>query len=94
MANSYYQTPTTPRLYVSYPLWQYANGGLDFYALGGSAYSDGVNVIDEDLIKLIQLDPSNPVSIDWHSSSALYIGYGVVPSSHIEYLIKFLLKFL
>ena len=52
MANSYYQTPTTPRLYVSYPLWQYANGGLDFYALGGSAYSDGVNVIDEDLIKL------------------------------------------
>ena len=87
MANSYYQTPTTPRLYVSYPLWQYANGGLDFYALGGSAYSDGVNVIDEDLIKLIQLDPSNPVSIDWHSSSALYIGYGVVPSSHIEYRI-------
>ena len=29
MANSFYQTTTTPKLYVSYPLWQYANGALD-----------------------------------------------------------------
>ena len=29
MANSFYQTTTSPRLYVSYPLWQYANGALD-----------------------------------------------------------------
>ena len=28
MAKGFYQTPTTPRLYVSYPAWQYANGGL------------------------------------------------------------------
>ena len=84
MANSYYQTPTAPRLYVSYPLWQYANGGLDFYTTisGGNA-----NVTDEDLIKLIQLDPSNPVSMNWDTDSTFYLGYGVVPSSHIEYRI-------
>ena len=29
MAKSHYQTPTSPRLYVSYPLFQYANGALD-----------------------------------------------------------------
>ena len=32
MANSYYQTITKPKLYVSYPLWQYANGALDSLA--------------------------------------------------------------
>ena len=84
MANSYYQTPTAPRLYVSYPLWQYTNGGLDFYT---TLYGGNANVTDEDIIKLIQLDPSNPVSIDWDTDSSFYIGYGVVPSSHIEYRI-------
>ena len=67
MANSYYQTPTTPRLYVSYPLWQYANGGLDF--LNGYINGEYDAVPHEDMIKLIQLDPSDPVSFDWTSGT-------------------------
>ena len=85
MANSYYQTPTTPRLYVSYPLWQYANGGLDWY----QGTYDGVydTVPHEDLIKIIQLDPSDTVVFDWETSYGMYLFYGIVPSSHIEYRI-------
>ena len=82
MANSYYQTPTTPRLYVSYPLWQYANGGLDFYM----GYVNGAygNIPDEDLIKAIQLDCSDPVSLDWQSGSVAAFNYGLVNSSNLE----------
>ena len=32
MADSYYQIATTPKLYVSYPLYQYASGALDEYS--------------------------------------------------------------
>ena len=56
MADSYYQTITTPTLYVSYPLWQYANGALDDIATN---YGN----IDEDLIRMIQLDPSKTTNL-------------------------------
>ena len=82
MANSYYQTPTTPRLYVSYPLWQYANGGLDF--LNGYINGEYDAVPHEDMIKLIQLDPSDPVSFDWTSGTVMPLRYGIVPTSMIE----------
>ena len=51
MANSLYQTPNNPRLYVSYPLWQYANGGLD------TTFSH--QLAHEQMVDLIKLDPSN-----------------------------------
>ena len=59
MADSYYQTITTPTLYVSYPLWQYANGaltdlGANYWVNGGSTWIPP----DETLINMIQLDPS------------------------------------
>ena len=57
MANSHYQTPTSPRLYVSYPLFQYANGALD-------DVQTNFNGSEEDLIRMIQLDPSNYTSLD------------------------------
>ena len=71
MANSYYQTPTIPRLYTSYPLWQYANGALDFY---GSPVAT-----DEELIKLIQLDPSNIVSLDGTDRNEINLNYKINP---------------
>ena len=65
MANSYYQTPTTPRLYISYPLYQYASGALDRVILNASHLQD---TTEEDLIRMIQLDPSNvtrlPITTD------------------------------
>ena len=59
MANSYYQTITKPKLYVSYPLWQYANGALDDIETNYNI-SDGDTYVapDQDLIRMIQLDPS------------------------------------
>ena len=62
MANSSYQIATTPKLYVSYPLFQYASGALDVYS-----NSDGNNnsfLNDEEMIKLIQIDPSNQIQIN------------------------------
>ena len=58
MANSSYQIATTPKLYVSYPLFQYASGALDSY------YTDKQSISEEDMIKLIQLDPSNYVTFN------------------------------
>ena len=74
MADSYYQTITTPTLYVSYPLWQYANGALDDIATN---YGN----IDEDLIRMIQLDPSKitnlyPVAGDFNVHK-----YRIVPKA-------------
>ena len=55
MANSYYQTITKPKLYVSYPLWQYANGALtdlatNYWIKGGDTWV----APDETLINMIQ----------------------------------------
>ena len=80
MANSYYQTPTTPRLYVSYPLWQYANGGLTIMYNGGNP-----TLTQENMIKLIQLDPSSTVNIvDANDNGAIIVGYNVVDRPRID----------
>lgn len=53
MADSFYQIPTTPKLYVSYPLFQYTNGALD------DIFVSALNELpNENYIKMIQLDPS------------------------------------
>ena len=41
MAQSHYQIATTPKLYVSYPLWQYANGALDSITSNFNVQFDG-----------------------------------------------------
>ena len=90
MANSYLQIPYKPRLYVSYPLFQFANGGLDYYYFGGGNSDSNAEMPQEDFIRLIQLDPSDTVTLDWdfdYASSTSYYGYGVVPKSHIRYRI-------
>ena len=76
MANSFYQTTTSPRLYVSYPLWQYANGALD--EVGGYAIG---NNSDEDLFKLIQLDPSNVTAFFPQQTDSMALTYRIVPES-------------
>ena len=76
MANSYYQVATTPKLYVSYPLFQYASGALDWYN------SDG-EVSDKDMIQLLQLDPSKQITIN-AEDVALVLEYKVVPSYDSE----------
>ena len=60
MADSYYQIATTPKLYISYPLWLYATvGSSDLYSvLGLPEQSDSI-ITEEDHIRTIQLDPSN-----------------------------------
>ena len=78
MANSSYQIATTPKLYVSYPLFQYASGALDVYS-----NSDGNNnsfLNDEEMIKLIQIDPSNQIQINSNSTYA-YLQYRILPSN-------------
>ena len=66
MANSLYQTPNNPRLYVSYPLWQYANGGLD------TTNSPSTGLTHEDMIDLIKLDPSNTTKFSDVMSSLFF----------------------
>ena len=71
MTDSYYQIPTTPRLYTSYPLWQYANGALD-------RYSSPV-ATDEEMIQLIQLNPSNIISLDGTDRDEINLSYKINP---------------
>ena len=73
MADSYYQIATTPKLYVSYPLYQYASGALDEYS------SDNGSASQEDMIKLLQIDPSNQINI-YDESIYTSLNYKVVPS--------------
>tara|TARA_Y100001963_G_scaffold146585_1_gene221757 strand:- start:58 stop:1125 length:1068 start_codon:yes stop_codon:yes gene_type:complete len=75
MANSYYQTITTPKLYVSYPLWQYANGALD-------SMETNTNANNEDIIRILQLDPSKRTNINPDELlESNYIKYKIVPAS-------------
>ena len=75
MANSFYQTITTPTLYVSYPLWQYANGALD-------DIETSFGVIDEDLIRMIQLDPSKITNTFPDNASSFNVyKYRIVPKA-------------
>ena len=63
MANSHYQTATTPRLYVSYPLFQYANGALDAVGIY-QANNNNIEKNREDIYRMLQLDPSNFTAIN------------------------------
>jgi len=74
MANSSFQIATTPKLFVSYPLFQYASGALDSY------YTDKQSISEEDMIKLIQLDPSNYVTFNDDVVSFEKFNYRIVPS--------------
>ena len=80
MADSYFQIATTPKLYVSYPLYQYASGALDEY----STLNDAVS--DEDMIKLLQIDPSNQINI-YDESVWTTLNYKIVPSFDNETLV-------
>ena len=71
MANSYYQTATTPRLYVSYPLWQYANGALN-------SVSNNFGAEEEDLFRMLQLDASNYTGLNLINGDN-HLEYRVVP---------------
>ena len=73
MANSFYQTITKPKLYVSYPLWQYANGALDSTLADGWASS-------EEMIRMIQLDPSK-INRLYPTPSANNLYYKILPSA-------------
>ena len=74
MANSSFQIATTPKLFVSYPLFQYASGALDSY------YTNKQSISEEDMIKLIQLDPSNYVTFNDDVVSFEKFNYRIVPS--------------
>ena len=74
MANSSYQIATTPKLYVSYPLFQYASGALDTYNNAKNSISE------EDMIKIIQLDPSNYVTFNDNILNYEAFNYKILPS--------------
>ena len=75
MANSYYQIATTPKLYISYPLFQYANGALDSY------YTEKGSMSDEDMIKLLQIDPSKQFTFPDDIMNYEKLFYRVIPST-------------
>ena len=74
MANSYYQAITKPKLYISYPLYQYASGGLDSLATN-------YGVSNEDMIKIIQLDPSKITDINPIAGEHNVMRYRIVPQA-------------
>ena len=68
MADSYYQIPTTPKLYISYPLWLYATvGATDFY-------SDYIftNPNETDHINTIQINPSNYTTYEFDDYNGVF----------------------
>ena len=74
MANSFYQTITKPKLYVSYPLWQYANGALDDTLTN-------FNLPSEDMIRMIQLDPSKRTNLNPNAGQHNVMRYRIVPQA-------------
>ena len=71
MATGYYQTPLSPRLYVSYPLFAHATGGL--------SSAKGEVATDTQMINMIQLDPANYQTMNpLAGDSSLYFGYKLV----------------
>ena len=73
--DSYYQIATQPKLYVSYPLWQYASGALDAINV------DGADITDEQLIKLLQLDPAKFMQVDIEGNVNIAMDFKIVPNS-------------
>ena len=78
MADSYYQIPTTPKLYISYPLFKHANGQL-ITELPGTGTAGSQTVLEK--TKLIQMDPSNATLIQNHE----YVDVGFQPRHYITY---------
>ena len=77
MAQSYHQAITKPRLYVSYPLFLYASGGMDAVR----NYLQGVdNISDKELYRLITLDPSQSTEITMESVDNL-LAWRSLPTS-------------
>ena len=74
MANSSFQIATTPKLYVSYPLFQYANGALDSYTTDKGSFSD------DNIIKPLQIDPSNQITFPDDVYNYEKFFYKVLPS--------------
>tara|TARA_Y100001963_G_scaffold19558_1_gene24759 strand:- start:1941 stop:3146 length:1206 start_codon:yes stop_codon:yes gene_type:complete len=75
MPNNSRQIIEQPRLYVSYPLWQYSQGQLTHI----DGYSNGAwgAIDDNDLIKILHMDPSDTVSFNWEQGSNLAFKYGL-----------------
>ena len=74
MATSYFQTITKPKLYISYPLFQYANGALDTVA-------NNYNLLTDDAIRMLQLDPSKTSRLPVIDNTANIINYRIVPEN-------------
>lgn len=75
MANSSYQAITKPKLYISYPLYQYATGALDDVL-------SNFNLPQEDILRMIQLDPSKITRLTPSEVNAYnVIRYRIVPQS-------------
>ena len=66
MANSYYQIATTPKLYVSFPLFAYVNGVLP-------DHSSDQEELQETAANLIQLEPANANFIDHQNLYESYV---------------------
>ena len=80
MAQGHHQTITKPRLYTSYPLFLYANGGLDRVR---SWISNADNLTDEELLKLITIEPSSQVTLPTNQNNN-WLSWRILPS-HISY---------
>ena len=77
MAQGHHQIVTKPRLYTSYPLFLYASGGLNRVR----NYIEGVeNLTDDQLYKLIILDPSDQVEIEMPATNN-WLGWRILPDS-------------
>ena len=76
------QTPTTPRMYVSWLLYQYANGGLDTVK-GTGIFQD---VPEEQIMKLITGDPSsiNNLKLNLETGNEGYIAFRIRHSDFNE----------
>ena len=61
MAQGYYQTAATPKLYVSYPLWLYASGGLEEVTQDFITDPELVEDWNNRAIKMLTLNPSSRV---------------------------------
>ena len=84
---SFYQTPSTPRLYVSYPLWQYSNGALN-HVYPQERYDEGLthspynNITREDMFDMIKFYDNSKIhtiSTDHNSgTNEVFLGWQCV----------------
>ena len=77
MAQSYHQAITKPRLYVSYPLFLYASGGMDAVR---NHLQGADNISDRELYRLITLDPSQSTELPVENSDN-WLAWRSLPNS-------------